>query len=654
MKHSIARLIRRLWLTVCFCALIFCAPALAEELLPGALKAVALSDAVQSYSFTPSANGLYSVYLFSSEDLSAHAEISLDGEVLAQGDGALRLLSCRLNAGVGYTLSLSGAGRAELEIARETLSRSFDQPLDLTDDYSKLIARAGDVHWYRVSAEEAAAALFSAHPEEEGLALEAVLYTDSGAQAASSVALPSGAFALSAPLEANQSYRLRLRAVGDATGKYRLAVQRSDALAAAESIHLSSENLEIDGYASAELMVSLSGGDCPLMLLDSAHPQIAVPKPDGGVQGLRAGETLLTAYAYGGATASCAVVVREVPTERVEISLDAATMKVGDSQKLTVSLVPENASDRRLTFVTDDAGVVSVSPDGTLQAVGEGTAQIVAIAGGGLCTDMAYVAVEPAGRRYRALLVGEENYASTVDKARPGAQLSVESMASLFATADFDGETYEITTLMDAPRDEVIRGIRTAFADATSEDLSVVYLTCHGFYQGGATFFVMADGSVLAAADLALELRNVPGEILLLADCCGSGGLLGKSSSTDDLLDGVTSVFRGVTGESVHSSRIRVIASARLDQESYRLSLSSEGGMATVFARALCDAGGWNIARNAPGAMSADVDYNGEITFEELGRYMSRRVQWYLSLAGDYVQNVQYYPEGCEVIVLSK
>ena len=226
-------------------------------------------------------------------------------------------------------------------------------------------------------------------------------------------------------------------------------------------------------------------------------------------------------------------------------------MEVGASQQIAVTLLPENASDRRLTFVTDDATVVTVDSGGTLRAVGEGTARIVAIAGGGSCTDMAYVAVEPAGRRYRALLIGQENYASTVDKVRPGAALSVESIAKLLATADFDGETYEISTLMDAPRDEVVAGIRTAFEGAADQDLSLIYITCHGFYQAGMTFFVMADGSVLSSADLERELRDVPGEIVLLVDCCGSGGLLGESCSTDDLLDGVLAVFRGLTGGAI-------------------------------------------------------------------------------------------------------
>ena len=113
-------------------------------------------------------------------------------------------------------------------------------------------------------------------------------------------------------------------------------------------------------------------------------------------------------------------------------------------------------------------------------------------------------------------------------------------------------------------------------------------------------------------------------------------------------------VFRGLTGGAIRSSRVRVIASARLDQDSYRLRFSDDGGMATVFARALCDAGGWSIDRVAPGSMSADANYDGEITLSEMETYLSRRVRWYLNLVGDYVQTVRAYPSGDGAVIFAR
>ena len=169
------------------------------------------------------------------------------------------------------------------------------------------------------------------------------------------------------------------------------------------------------------------------------------------------------------------------------------------------------------------------------------------------------------------------------------------------------------------------------------------------------TFFVMADGSVLSAADLERELRAVPGQIVLLADCCGSGGLIGQASSTSDLLDGIVGVFQGnVGGASVHGSKFKVLASALLDQDSYRISFSDDDGMATVFARALCDAAGWSMDRAARSSMNADANYDGEITLTELETYLSRRVMWYLNLVGDYVQTVRAYPAGDATAIFAR
>ena len=105
-----------------------------------------------------------------------------------------------------------------------------------------------------------------------------------------------------------------------------------------------------------------------------------------------------------------------------------------------------------------------------------------------------------------------------------------------------------------------------------------------------------------------------------------------------------------------------MIASAGLDQDSYRIAFNAEvnaGEMATVFARALCDGAGWDLDRNARGTMGADQNYDGSITLNELYQYMSGRVNWYLenasSLTGQtYRQSVQVYPEGDPFVIFTR
>ena len=146
-------------------------------------------------------------------------------------------------------------------------------------------------------------------------------------------------------------------------------------------------------------------------------------------------------------------------------------------------------------------------------------------------------------------------------------------------------------------------------------------------------------------------LNRVPGEVIALIDCCGSGGVIGRAGSPSDILSGIDAVFGGQLGAPLmDSSKFRVLASASLEQESYRISLSggaSESGTATVFARAVCEGGGWSIDRAARGPMRADLNYDDVVTLEELYAYASRRVMWYLGLSGQgYVQTVQVCPRG--------
>ena len=181
--------------------------------------------------------------------------------------------------------------------------------------------------------------------------------------------------------------------------------------------------------------------------------------------------------------------------------------------------------------------------------------------------------------------------------------------------------------------------------------MSLLYVTCHGSYTGGMSFLELSDGSTLSARDLERELRRVPGTVIVLIDCCGSGGAIGAASERVAFAKGVIGAF---SGASIRGSRFKVIASAGLDEDSFRLAFNQQaeaGVMATVFARALCDGAGWDIDRNARGTMGADLDYDGAITLDELAEYMAERVRWYLEFASEltgetYRQSVQVYPMG--------
>lgn len=627
-------------------------------LLGGGMARVELGEAAQEFAFTPAVNGLYGVYLLpETQGAQGEVEVWLDGEEIVRGEGALGVMSLRMTAGAQYLLKLTGEGVIRLEVTREALSRSFSMPLELADGagYSKLIAREGDGHWYSIEAQSDGAAMLVCAPETKGLRMQGMLFSSAGRLIGEAETLASGTAVLSALFDEGETYFLRLWGYGGGTGKYALSSLRSENTVRPESVKLSAGEISIDGFAAEPLDAQVYPPDaCPLVYLDSSDHRVAQGWNSGYVEGRSAGFSLLTAYAFGGARSTCRVSVSAVPVQSVLLPAEYMVLTEGEGRALVVNLAPANTTQRGLTYASSDESILTVDKNGVLTAMRAGEAAVTISAADGAVSASMAVYVQKAEPRYRALLVGEQEYASTVETVREGSVKSVESVTSLLNSASFDGGGYSVSMLMDAPRDDVLAAIRRTFASAREDDTSLLYITCHGFYQAGMTFFLMADGSVLSASDLERELRAIPGEIILLIDCCGSGGMLGEAGGTEDILRGITRVFSGAVGPaSVRGSKYRVVASAFLDQDSYRISFG-DGGMSTVFARALCDAAGWNMDRKAPSAMNADTNYDAFITLDELGNYLARRVAWYLNLAGDYAQSVCVYPEDDPSVVFAR
>ena len=632
----------------------------AARIRVGQLVAAALpgnADLTLEYSFSPDANGDYEVCLFPADDVeNAAVELCRGGAVIAGGEGFGPVLTGRLTAGVEYTLRLRGSGSVLLEVARHSLCRCFGMALDVEDGggYAKKLVRSGDVHWYRVRAASDGAAIVFCRPETGALRPLVRLFDGEGHPLQSSETLVSGTAVLRAAFSSENEYLLRVEAADGGVGKYALGMLRSPVTVRPEAVSLSSGELTLSGRESAALTTQVAPANaCELVLLDSALPQVAAVDAEGIVTGGRPGTASVVAYAYGGARSSCRVTVERAAVTGVCWPEETLSMTVGGEALLAPSVQPENATERSVRCESSDTTVAAIQ-DGRLLALREGTAQVTAVSADGGFSAVLTVNVTAVGRTRRALLIGEQEYASTVKDAREGSVLSVRSVAALLRTARFeDGGGYRVTTLMDASRDTVLATIRRVLGKAREGDLTLIYFTCHGFYRAGMTFFVMSDGSVLSALELAQALAEVPGEKLILADCCGSGGLIGRAGEAGDILEGIRAVFAGQTGDCGFTrSRCRVIASARLDQDSYRIDFGS--AMSTVFARSLCDACGWSIDRGAASSMNADTDYDGTVTMAELDSYLFRRMKWYLALAGDYTQNVCVWPEGDPTVVFRR
>ncbi len=111
----------------------------------------------------------------------------------------------------------------------------------------------------------------------------------------------------------------------------------------------------------------------------SSDEKVATVDKDGNVTGISMGSAVITATASDGKTvAECKVKVM-VLAEKVELNLSELTLEKGKGKVLTATVLPENATEKNITWVSSDEKVATVDEKGTVMAVAGGTAIIKAL-----------------------------------------------------------------------------------------------------------------------------------------------------------------------------------------------------------------------------------------------------------------------------------
>lgn len=137
----------------------------------------------------------------------------------------------------------------------------------------------------------------------------------------------------------------------------------------------------------------------------------------------------------------------------------------------------------------------------------------------------------------RALVVTCDLF-STADSTAPSARGNAAAMEMLLHE---DARGYEkIVTAVNQTGDKpaLRRFVDEAFSNAVQNDVSLVYLSTHGEYDGERPFcFLLSGGGIewrMTAEDLYDMLKDIPGTKLIVADACYSGMLIGKGAGVAD------------------------------------------------------------------------------------------------------------------------
>ena len=176
---------------------------------------------------------------------------------------------------------------------------------------------------------------------------------------------------------------------------------------------------------------------------------------NGEVTAVSAGTATITATADGkSATCTVTVTAATVPVTGVTLNKTSTSLYVGDTETLTATVQPGNASNQNVTWSTSDASVATVE-NGVVRATGRGTATITVTTEDGGFTAHCTVTVS----RY-STGGGSTTYAITAPDAENGTVRVSPSRASRGTTVTItvtpdEGYELESLTVLDSRDNEI-------------------------------------------------------------------------------------------------------------------------------------------------------------------------------------------------------
>jgi len=620
-----------------------------------------------TYRFTPALSDSYIFRSFPSPDAPL-PEVSVrlirekDGVLLAQSDRMAGFhIAGKLAAEEACLLEITAHsdGQIALGVMLDARGRCFDNPISLPGEsvrYAKTIVRPRDVHWFRFTAPVSGRYMIRTEKTGDGM-LDTIGYlTDENGMLLAlndDILFPGDKnFLIEYELEAGDTYYVRISALSNLTGAYRLVLTvPQEGQSPPSAVTLSRHDLVMDVEQEHQLSVSMEpAGASGEVVYASSDSGIVSVEPDGRVRALSAGQAEVWAISGGGVSDRCRITVRPVEVTGMTFDIESVTLRVEEQLTLRPVFTPANASDQTARYHSSDESVVRVSADGVLTGVAKGRAVITAASSDGSFSDVIEVRVEGIRPVYRALVLGEQTYA---DGVRLGGENTAQGVADMLRSQLIDGASYEVRLQLDSTRQEVLDGIAAAFGGAGENDVSLFYINCHGVYENGVAYIRLHDESRITVRQLETMLRGISGKIVVILDFCQSGAFIGAGGDFERFSLQAQAAFGA---SPLTSGRYTVITSASAAEDSYRRAFSSAGGeagTAAIMGRSLCEGAGWDLIYDRSVSLKADVDRDKLITVQEIYEYTRRRVRHYLEDTG-VSQTVYLYPEGDRTVILGR
>ncbi|MDY6933799.1 MAG: Ig-like domain-containing protein [Spirochaetota bacterium] len=159
------------------------------------------------------------------------------------------------------------------------------------------------------------------------------------------------------------------------------------------SLNKSSTSIPVGSTEQLTATVEPSDAADKSVSWSSDNEGVATVASDGTVTAIAVGTATITVETtYGGFTADCEVTVI-IPVTGVTLNKGSTTINVGSTEQLTATVEPSDATDKSVSWSSDNEGVATVASDGTVTAIAAGTATITVSTTDGGFTDTCEVTV---------------------------------------------------------------------------------------------------------------------------------------------------------------------------------------------------------------------------------------------------------------------
>ena len=252
-----------------------------------------------------------------------------------------------------------------------------------------------------------------------------------------------------------------------------------------------------------QAMLSPSNATNKEVTWESSDAGVAAVSKDGVVTAKKAGKATIVAKAAdeSGKYASCVVTVTEVKKEVTGVTLNKSSLNlgVGGSEVLSATVLPADATNKQVTWLSSTPSVATVSQSGVVTGVKEGTTQISVITADGSKTAICSVIV------------------SGQTQTEPGTQTGgiIDPATGKTAAATFSGMEIELdytSTAYNGSDKEPGVSIQDASGNDLTEDVDYTLDYYNNLTVGNATVIVSGKGKyagVIAGVRFTIKPKTV-------------------------------------------------------------------------------------------------------------------------------------------------